>query len=541
VIDSNFTDNNATRGGAIYNTGTGAYNFTVLNSTFTINNANLGGAIYNNNGDTSTVVNSTFINNKATASNGGAIYNGGAYFTVDNSTFKSNKANNGGAIYNTAFDFTVNNSNFTGNEATVNGGAIYNSATANIRAYDNNMVDNVAGDSGNDIYDLGTISIGNSIINVPDELIVGKKVTITGVLIDWKGNPVDGAELNVIIDDVSYKVITNPDGTWALTYPLDTGGNFTIAVILTNNNSNNNNLYANFRNSTELFVSKISTNSTINAPNTKAKQNTTIVGVVTDGSGNFLANLKITLNINGVNYIVTTNSNGVWSSPQALNVSGNFSVVVTWEGNTTYDGFVNSTYWAVNKLNADSTIVVTNATVGKSTNINGVAKDENGDVLTGITLTVTIAGENRTVITNSNGSWNLSYTPTTEGNFNVVVTWAGNIINNGFNVSNMIKVAKANVSMTPTPTPTNIKISAQSTKKIKTNVYSKSISFKNYGQKTGSKKFTISINKKYKITRVVKSKNISYNYNKKTNKLTVNVKNLAHSKVSKIQYKIAKK
>ncbi|MCL2686972.1 MAG: Ig-like domain-containing protein [Methanobrevibacter sp.] len=149
VIDSNFTDNSAyNNGSAIYIVGYLNNDFLIENSNFINNKASYGGAIYNRNTNYITIMNSKFENNQANY--GGAIYNYGyiernsiwsedgetdefkqyplgSNFTVKNTNFINNTAENGGAIYNYQGDnFTVIDSNFTNNKAYQNGGAIYN-------------------------------------------------------------------------------------------------------------------------------------------------------------------------------------------------------------------------------------------------------------------------------------------------------------------------------------------------------------------------------------------------------------------------------
>jgi predicted outer membrane repeat protein len=366
---------------------------------------------------------------------------------------------------------------------------------------------------------------------VVGKLYVNKLNTITGIALDENGNPLADVELKITIGGEEKTVRTGDDGTWSVDYtPTDIGP---VAIFVT---WDGNETHINLRTDNKMgTVTKISTNTTITAPNTKARENSIISGFVTDEDGNRLPGVAVTITINGKEHTVVTDSNGVWSLDYPTEVGGNFNVLVVWNGDETYDGFENNTNLAVSKLNASSTIVTTNATVGKNTTINGVVKDGNNATLANVNLTVTIAGVSYKVTTNSAGAWSLTYLPNAAGNLNVVVTWAGNTLHSGFSVSDVLKVNSA------TSTSTNIKISNKYTKKIKKNVYRKTINFKNYGQKTGSKKFTINVNKKYKIINVAKSKNISYTYNKKTNKLTVTVKNLAYNKISKIKYRLAKK
>ena len=115
-----FAGNNAFKGAAIYNYGSGRFggksNPVIINATFVNNSAFAGGAIYNagsglTGGESNPIItNAVFVGNRASPGNGlgngGAIYNEGqrggqSNPTIINATFTANHAaNRGGAIYN---------------------------------------------------------------------------------------------------------------------------------------------------------------------------------------------------------------------------------------------------------------------------------------------------------------------------------------------------------------------------------------------------------------------------------------------------------
>ena len=133
-------------------------NVKFINITFMNGRAGNGGAIFNNFADTTmTFINCSFINNVATSSDGGAIHNDGANFSVKNSTFTGNHANNnGGVIYNTGIYFSVSNATFTGNFANNNGGVIYNSGVYGFNVRNSNFINNSVTRQGGTIYNSGS-------------------------------------------------------------------------------------------------------------------------------------------------------------------------------------------------------------------------------------------------------------------------------------------------------------------------------------------------------------------------------------------------
>ncbi|RAP47174.1 MAG: hypothetical protein BZ136_06645 [Methanosphaera sp. rholeuAM74] len=163
VYRTNFTNNNATNyGGAIYLEKNTKSNLTVgYSCNFTDNNASVGGAIFANLDSKITMTSTTstepftadFTNNKAktgsTTGDGGAIYANNATINVQKASFTDNCADvNGGAlcIYNST-SVTIKNSNFTDNVAGDNGGALWttSSTTINNSKFEGNTAENMGG------------------------------------------------------------------------------------------------------------------------------------------------------------------------------------------------------------------------------------------------------------------------------------------------------------------------------------------------------------------------------------------------------------
>ncbi|MBE6486673.1 MAG: hypothetical protein E7Z85_07540 [Methanosphaera stadtmanae] len=123
VILKNIIITNASNvlGGAISNGG----NLTIINTILTNNNADRGGAIYNDKSGTIYIKDSTLQYNTAN-SHGGAIYNSGTIYINDYTSFEYNIAPTAGAIYNYRGNISIKDSTLQYNNAT-QGGAIFNS------------------------------------------------------------------------------------------------------------------------------------------------------------------------------------------------------------------------------------------------------------------------------------------------------------------------------------------------------------------------------------------------------------------------------
>ena len=100
---------------------------TLQEGYFEENTAQSGGAILLDHAQTTTIKDSSFINNSATFGHGGAMFITGNYnpVTVQMSDFEGNIANTfGGAIYNSSGTINISDSAFRHNEANDDGGAI---------------------------------------------------------------------------------------------------------------------------------------------------------------------------------------------------------------------------------------------------------------------------------------------------------------------------------------------------------------------------------------------------------------------------------
>ncbi|MBR2344371.1 MAG: hypothetical protein IKA71_01125, partial [Lentisphaeria bacterium] len=117
-----FSDNTATRGGAISSEANMVVDDVVFDSNYATQSL---GAAINQFGDTLKISNSKFLNGKG----GGAIYNNGATVTIENSVFDNNKAGNyANAIYNT-HTLTLKGATFS-NGYGASSGTIYSKSEA---------------------------------------------------------------------------------------------------------------------------------------------------------------------------------------------------------------------------------------------------------------------------------------------------------------------------------------------------------------------------------------------------------------------------
>ncbi|MCC7561985.1 MAG: hypothetical protein KO253_04045, partial [Methanobrevibacter arboriphilus] len=130
------------------------------------------------------------------------------------------------------------------------GGESFNVTTDSVGVWSLNYTPKRAG-----IFDLSLVYLGNdrydgfvenkifnvsklattSSINIPSNVKVGKSITVSGVLTSG-GKPLANTSVLVIVDGKTYKVTTNSDGVWKLSYTPKKAGKSTMKVSFAGNN-----------------------------------------------------------------------------------------------------------------------------------------------------------------------------------------------------------------------------------------------------------------------------------------------------------------
>ena len=394
-INGNATGNTATRdshGGAISANSLGNVvveycNFT--NNTAT-NGAALGGALFFVNAN-----NCTFTQNQATY--GGAIYLGNA----NNCNFTQNQANNGGAI--TSGD--AYNCTFTQNHANYNGGAIYYGNANNCTFTENHAEYGGAmlqGDAYNCTFTQNQAEYGGAMYgdeNYPDEY--------TAMLCIFEGNTVDEYEYIFIVPAyiiASDLTTTNQSGEM-LQFNLscnDTiydGFNTTITIykneepIGTYHGVSGEGLPISLSPGTykavisldrieggvdgEATITVLTTPTTITATDVTTTYNDNDYMTVTlvDNETNPLANVEITVEMNGQTIKNTTDSNGQITVPTNGIAAGTYDAIVKFEGNENYTASETTAKIIINKAESTVSAEDANATYGEIISIQ--VKSEN--------------------------------------------------------------------------------------------------------------------------------------------------------------------
>jgi len=491
-----FTENKANEyGGAIYN----EMNLTFTGCNFTKNTASRGGAIYIINGEVIFIY-CNFTENTA-SSDGGAIYNHGdeTISIANNCTFTKNTATYyyGGAIYNTG-SVNLTGCNFTENKATTRfGGAIYNHVGAILNATNCMFTANIAsnnsimGFSGSAIYNNGTARATGcnfteyKYISYDGPIIYGDVTRI-----NCKYNVLINTSLNITTNVSNDKIIISViaidkvvgQSIFGKTIYFYVDGKI-VGSGTTNNNGVANFVHTTFKSGTHIveakidgFTDMISVYNIIYSATTATKN--VDINIIPDS---YLAktNLTITTVVSGNKIIITAKAFYEKTS----------QVIV---GATIYF-YVNETFLVSNQ-----------------TDKFGVA-----------TYVYTASKSGQHIITGMiNG-----YIPSIQG---LPISHPAVMLS-----------VDSKASLTPAKLKLNNVKTSKPTKKKGKKIYTKTYIYKNTGHITGSKTFTISVPKKYKLTgKITKSTNVDIKYNKKTKKISITIKNLAHNKIAQVKFKI---
>ena len=184
VINSSFTRNKASYGGAICSLGCfveegelfskniKAYGRTintsdfVINCTFTNNTANYGGGIYSFG---RSIKDCKFITNHATKS-GGAIFGAKvvsfAIYSISNCTFKSNKATLHGGAIRAYYSFNISNSVFNKNKAVKGFGGAIICVKKDVTIKNTKFTNNIARQRYNAFYCSGKAKVIRSNVQI---------------------------------------------------------------------------------------------------------------------------------------------------------------------------------------------------------------------------------------------------------------------------------------------------------------------------------------------------------------------------------------
>lgn len=554
VINSTFINNTAVNcnGGAINNRATtGISNATIINCTFKDNNATYGGAVFNTG---NLLFGNTMSGNNATVM-GNMIYNDGN-IGILNLTYLVNKTVNirngsqvtllatltddmGNAVSGKNVSFMVNGV-LLGSVEVVEGLAnvTFNAddcglfgVSGNYSGIDGSIYTTIFDMEHNGILAGGYVEGANYIINInngqlrvynkntqssitvsPNIVKLGQTISVSGVLVDEDGNFVANVAVKVVIGGKTFTTTTNERGQWIIAYTTVSAGSISAVVSFDGTDE-----LFNCENSTVFLVSKVKTSSAIIIPsNVKVNQNAVITGTLKDENRNLLKGVAVVVTVDGKKYNLKTDTNGKWSLTFKKASTGNVNVLVSFAGNSDYEASSTTDTFTVkedipNKLDiqAQETLVTTAITkTGKKTVTYKYTYRNFGAKKGPKTITYKIAKNTNLKI---KAKSNVKYT---------------------YNKKKGTLTVKVNSLAYNKTAGITFDVVYKKAVRSGKNTYSYKYTYKNAYTKAVSKTFKIKLAKGQKLAKVKKTGTTSYKYTKKTNVVEIKISNLATNKVS---------
>ena len=226
----------------------------------------------------------------------------------------------------------------------------------------------------------------NLTLETVNDTIVRNTTNITGFLLEEDRTPIADANITIVINGIEVaNVTTGTDGNYSYVYDATTVGVKNVTVYYPGNAT-----YSLLTANDTFNVAPIHTNITVpQIANTTIGGIVTINGTLTDELGQVVANVDVTVTVNGNNYTTSTDNEGYYTINYTTGVAGVNTVNVTFVGDNNIIGTSNSTTFNVTKIPTTTTANITIPRVGTNiVEINVTETDSKLNVTNG-PLTIT--------------------------------------------------------------------------------------------------------------------------------------------------------
>ena len=252
---------------------------------------------------------------------------------------------------------------------------------------------------------------------------VGETTNITGTIVDENNKPLANTEINVTVNGETYPVTTDENGTYTLPFTTSEAGTNNVTV------SYEDEGYNKLVHEYTFPVDKLATTTSFETPSTvKIGIPSTINGTLVDENGEVVSGADITVRVGNNTIKTRTDADGKYTVKFTPTTLGANEVTVNYEGNDTYKPTMNNGVVNVDKID---TVITANdkasITIGEDNKISGILKDQYGKAIPNAEVTIKVNNKDiAKATTNSKGEYTVTFTPTTIGQNNVTVEYAGN-------------------------------------------------------------------------------------------------------------------
>ena len=237
---------------------------------------------------------------------------------------------------------------------------------------------------------------------------------------DADGNAITGVRVKVVLGNITKSPHTDSNGRITVSTKTLDPGNYTAIITCKGNE-----IYGPSSTTANVLINKLPT--VLKARNVSIVYNDSYKYYVSlkDADGNPLVGVKVNLVLGTINKTVKTDSRG-WISASLKNLApGNYTAVITCEGNEIYGPSNTTANVVVDKiptvLKARNVSIVYNDSYKYYVSL----KDADGNPLVGVKVNLVLGTINKTVKTDSRGWISASLKNLAPGNYTAVVTCAG--------------------------------------------------------------------------------------------------------------------
>ena len=223
-------------------------------------------------------------------------------------------------------------------------------------------------------------------VEVPENSTPNHPGNITGKVTDEEGNPLPGVPVNVTVNNKTYPVITDENGTF--TVPIDdvVPGVNNVTVTVDDNKTDVEPVEDKFNADKD---DAILTVDPVEA--THMGETPVISGRLTDKDGNPISEAELTVTVNGETYTVKTDKDGKYKLPVNDTTVGLNNVTVKFTDKN-YKPATANTSFELSKVKTKVVVDSVEGTVGEDITLVAHVYDENGNPVTGGNLVFKLNG-----------------------------------------------------------------------------------------------------------------------------------------------------
>ena len=250
------------------------------------------------------------------------------------------------------------------------------------------------------IQSLGTVIYARDV-----SVNYGDAAVLVATLSDVNGNPIEGADLGIYLDGVSYHLITDSKGQVNLSVTDLLYGHYVATISYSGNR--NNYSYSN-------AYPRVSVKANIDISTVYDADAKELVATLTNSvNGNAIGGAEVQINLNGVKTTVKTNSKGQVKVSIADLSSDNYTAIISYRGKNIYNptkitvkGSVKADMVISADYDSDNNVVVATLT-----------DSNDGNTLANVSVKVSLNNVDYALTTDSKGQVNVSTSDLPPGTF----------------------------------------------------------------------------------------------------------------------------